>query len=124
MPFSTTNYYLFWFLCTARHGNGVYFAKEFLFSADDLFSPPDPDGNKYVFLCNVLTGTFCKGNAGDNEPHIRDGVQTYDSMVSKVRRPSTFVIFHDAQAYPAYLLLFDSAFFTFRKLIYEGKLHL
>ena len=109
---------------TARHGNGIYFAKDFHFSAYNRFSPPDQDdttSTKYVFMCKVMTGKFCKGNAGDNDPHIIDGVQMYDSAVNKMRGPRTFVIFHDAQAYPAYLRSFNEQEFYSRRRIYRRK---
>ncbi|KAK3085052.1 hypothetical protein FSP39_023555 [Pinctada imbricata] len=91
------------------YGEGVYFAKSSSYSIKDKYSVPDENGYKYVYLCDVLVGKYTKGSKGLRDPpaiderhqHIR-----YDSVVDREQDPSLFVIFHDTQAYPKYLIKF------------------
>jgi poly [ADP-ribose] polymerase 10/14/15 len=73
-----------------------------------IYSPPDQTDVKYIFQCRVLTGRFVKGQPSFVEPPIRDqkNLILYDSVVDITKKPSIFVIFHDAQAYPEYLVSF------------------
>jgi poly [ADP-ribose] polymerase 10/14/15 len=91
-------------------GNGVYFAKDFAYSAQDTYSPKDPkSGYKHVFQCRVLTGQFTVGKSGMIEPPPRDGSNIrvrYDSVSDNVRNPSLWVVFRDTHAYPEYLITF------------------
>jgi len=89
-------------------GNGVYFAKDFAYSAHHAFSPPDNCMKKYVMQCKVLTGHFCVGSPGLVEPPIRDmsSMRLYDSVVDRALNPSIFVVFQDHQVYPEYLITF------------------
>ncbi|KAM6125765.1 LOW QUALITY PROTEIN: protein mono-ADP-ribosyltransferase PARP10 [Pterocles gutturalis] len=93
----------------ALYGLGVYFAAWAGVSAQDRFSPPSPNGNKFVFVATVLTGAFAMGGPGLRAPPLREEAgggppRRYDSVVDDPRRPSIFVIFNDTQAYPRYLL--------------------
>lgn len=95
------------FLGTA-FGKGVYFGTEFHYSANPRYTPPDSQGFKYMFLCRVLVGDWVMGNAAYIEPPAKDreNLHLYDSVVDNVFKPTIFVIFHDAQAYPEYLITF------------------
>jgi hypothetical protein len=96
-------------MCAATaFGKGVYFARDFWYSAHDNYSPPDRNKIKYIFQCRVLTGRFALGRAECVEPPVRDKktLALYDTVVDNVKAPSIFVVFHDAQAYPEYLVSF------------------
>lgn len=95
-------------LAATAYGNGTYFARDASFSASDVYSPPDKNGFKYVYLADVLTGMFTQGSSGMRFPPTRDtqGNKHYDSAVDNTSDPSIFVIFRDALAYPAYLIVF------------------
>jgi len=90
------------------YGRGVYFSTSFHYSASVIYSPPDLAHNKYVFQCRVLTGRYDVGHRDLVEPPVRDHAthSLYDSAVNHVDNPSIFVVFHDAQAYPEYLVTF------------------
>ncbi|XP_073408011.1 protein mono-ADP-ribosyltransferase PARP14-like isoform X2 [Dendrobates tinctorius] len=93
----------------ACYGNGTYFAVDSSYSAHDQYSKPDANGLKYMYLARVLTGAFCAGQKGmlapppKNAPNVTD---LYDSVTDNTARPTMFVIFHDIQAYPEYLISF------------------
>ena len=59
-----------------------------------------------MFLCRVVTGEFCLGESNAAVPPARTGDILFDSTVDNVRDPSIFVTYHDAQAYPEYLVKF------------------
>jgi len=91
------------------YGEGVYFAVDFNYSAQNTYSPKDPNGVKYVFQCRVLTGQFVVGRTGMIEPPQRAGTKfRYDSVTNDVSNPKIFVIFKDTQAYPEYLVSFKA----------------
>ena len=88
-----------------RFGKGVYFAR----NADDKYSVPDAVGNKYIYLSLVLTGKYTKGEKDLKVPPPKDPAkpaELYDSVVDNVDDPTIFVVFHDSQAYPQYLITF------------------
>ena len=95
-------------LCTATaFGQGVYFAVDFSYSAQRTYSPPDPNGVKYVFQCRVLTGQFVVGGSDMKEPPQRASTKfRYDSVTNNASDPRVFVVFKDTQAYPEYLVSF------------------
>jgi hypothetical protein len=88
-------------------GNGVYFAREFSYSARNTYSPPDSAGVKRVFQCRVLTGHFTNGTPGMIEPPMRTGHFRYDSVTNDPNNPAIFVIFKDTQVYAEYLVSFS-----------------
>ncbi|XP_032920375.1 protein mono-ADP-ribosyltransferase PARP14 isoform X2 [Catharus ustulatus] len=93
----------------AAFGNGTYFALNASYSAQDTYSVPDANGKKHVYLARVLTGEYCTGKAGlkVQPPKSRAGpTDLYDSVVDNELNPTVFVIFHDTQAYPQYLITF------------------
>ncbi len=87
------------------YGQGVYFARSASYSASDTYSKPGPDGNKQMFLCRVCVGEYCLGSASMKVAPVKD-VDAFDSTVDNEASPSLYVVYHDAQAYPEYLVTF------------------
>ena len=92
------------------YGQGVYFGVDASYSVQPFNSSSNKPGTKrHVFLVRTLTGEFMKGNpslrvlppVSAAQPHM-----LFDSAVDDVNKPMEFVIFHDAQAYPEYLVTF------------------
>ncbi|XP_039883588.1 protein mono-ADP-ribosyltransferase PARP14-like isoform X2 [Simochromis diagramma] len=92
----------------ASYGNGTYFAVNVSYSASNTYSKPNQNGEKFIYVCRVLTGDFTVGKQGMIEPPVKGPASTdlYDSVVDKTPNPTMFVVFHDAQAYPEYLITF------------------
>jgi hypothetical protein len=90
------------------YGRGVYFARDASYSAHPGYSTPDARGIQHMFLCRVAVGDWSAGRHGiltpDPKPH--NPLELFDSTVDNVDNPSIFVIYHDAQAYPEYLVAF------------------
>lgn len=100
---------MFDFYSGASHGSGVYLAVSAATSASGYTRPDPATGLKYIFYASVLTGDFCVGQSGIRKPPPKNPANplaTYDSTTDNVAAPNFFVIFHDAQAYPAYLITF------------------
>uniref|UniRef100_A0A671UH22 Poly [ADP-ribose] polymerase n=1 Tax=Sparus aurata TaxID=8175 RepID=A0A671UH22_SPAAU len=91
----------------AAYGKGVYFAVDANYSAGG-FSPADTAGLKRLYVARVLTGRYTVGNRDMKSPPPRgaDPTDCFDSVVNNQQPPSMFVIFHDDQAYPEYLITF------------------
>lgn len=92
----------------ACYGNGTYFAINASYSACDTYSKPNQNGEKCMYLCRVLTGDYTLGRQHMIAPPARSAssVHLYDSVVDNVAKPNMFVIFHDTQACPEYLITF------------------
>ncbi|NXO58353.1 PAR15 polymerase, partial [Aramus guarauna] len=93
----------------ANIGNGTYFAVDASYSAQDIYSRPDTNNRRYMYLARVLTGRYCAGSRGLVTPppqNPADPTDLYDSVVDNVNKPTMFVIFNDIQAYPEYLITF------------------
>uniref|UniRef100_A0A3P9JSG3 Poly [ADP-ribose] polymerase n=1 Tax=Oryzias latipes TaxID=8090 RepID=A0A3P9JSG3_ORYLA len=92
----------------AYFGNGTYFAVNASYSAQDTYSKPNANGEKIMYLCRVLTGDYTLGQQHMIAPPAKSSlsIELFDSVVDKVANPSMFVIFHDTQAYPEYLITF------------------
>ena len=93
-------------------GQGVYFAADASYSAQAYLTGAQSGqtANRYMFYVKALTGEFIKG-----DPKMRvlppinpsgDKAIVYDSAVDNVSNPMEFVIFHDTQAYPEYLVTY------------------
>lgn len=97
-----------YFVTAALYGKGVYFAVSAKYSAQ-RFSPADSSGLKRLYVARVLTGRYIVGTADMRAPPPRgtDRTDCYDSLVNNQQHPSMFVIFHDDQAYPEYLITFQ-----------------
>ena len=87
-------------------GKGVYFARDASYSASPQYSTPDAHGHQHIFACRVVVGEYCLGKCDARTPDERSGHTLYDSTVNDLRRPSIFVTYHDAQAYPEFLIKF------------------
>ncbi|CAJ1078796.1 protein mono-ADP-ribosyltransferase PARP14-like isoform X4 [Xyrichtys novacula] len=92
----------------AHYGNGTYFAVKASYSAINTYSKPNQKMEKFMYLCRVLTGEYTLGQQNMVAPPLKSGssVEKYDSVVDNVTKPNIFVVFHDAQAYPEYLIMF------------------
>jgi len=94
-------------IIATAYGQGVYFAVNFAYSAQETYSPPDQNGVKHVFLCRVLTGQSVVGEPDMKEPPQLPGFKfRYDSTTDDLEYPEIFVTFKDTQAYPEYLVSF------------------
>ena len=76
------------------------------YSASSSYSTPNGKGEKHIYQAKVLVGNSCLGQNGLKEPPYINGTsgQRYDSVHDSAK--SMFVVFHDAQAYPEYLITF------------------
>uniref|UniRef100_A0A3Q3K0R8 Poly [ADP-ribose] polymerase n=1 Tax=Monopterus albus TaxID=43700 RepID=A0A3Q3K0R8_MONAL len=91
------------------YGQGTYFAVNASYSANPTYSKPAADGSQLMFVVRVLIGVFTVGNRNMKVPPPLDNQQPhdrYDSLVDKMDNPSMYVVFHDNQAYPDYLITF------------------
>lgn len=91
------------------YGDGVYFAVNANYS--HRYAQPDPQGNRIMYLCRVLTGEFTKGNNGIKVPPPKDpnvASIKYDSVVDNVNQPAMYVVFFDDQAYPQYEITYTA----------------
>ena len=88
------------------YGDGVYFAVDASISAK--YASPDISGNRFMFLCSVLTGEYTTGTKGIVAPPVKN-IETqewFDSVCDNVTSPTMFTIFNDVQAYPTHLTIF------------------
>mmetsp|Transcript_84676 Transcript_84676/g.123930 ORF Transcript_84676/g.123930 Transcript_84676/m.123930 type:complete len:438 (+) Transcript_84676:2-1315(+) len=89
-----------------RYGKGVYFARDSSYSSSPYYARPDAQGVQSMFLCRVIVGEYCKGVNDATVPAARNGKVLFDSTVDDMADPSIYVTYHDAQAYPEYLVRF------------------
>jgi len=87
-------------------GKGVYFARDASYSSSTTYSKPNGAGVQHMFLCRVVVGEYCMGKKDALTPDVRVGHQLYDCTVNDMSNPGIFVTYHDAQAYPEYLVRF------------------
>ena len=90
-------------------GKGVYFARDASYSASPQYSTPDAHGHQHIFACRVVVGEYCLGKRDALTPDVRSGHTLYDSTVNNLGSPSIFVTYHDAQAYPEFLIKFTTS---------------
>ncbi|XP_030609932.1 protein mono-ADP-ribosyltransferase PARP14-like [Archocentrus centrarchus] len=91
------------------YGIGTYFAVNASYSANPTYSRPAADGSQLMFVTRVLTGIYTQGQSNMKVPPPRNSLQPhdrYDSVVDKTDNPTMYVVFHDNQAYPDYLITF------------------
>lgn len=62
-----------------------------------------------MYLARVLVGDFTQGKKGLPAPPKKrsNAIDLYDSVTDNTKKPSMFVVFHDVQAYPEYLITFQ-----------------
>ncbi|KAH3739708.1 hypothetical protein DPMN_046392 [Dreissena polymorpha] len=78
------------------YGQGVYFAKDASYSAQDTYSPLDYSRHKKMFRCLVLTGEYTTGTA-----EMRHPPPNCHSSCNDIEGPYIFVIFtflHNSRA--------------------------
>ncbi|CAI5669256.1 unnamed protein product [Oreochromis niloticus] len=91
------------------YGRGTYFAVNASYSAHPTYSKPAADGSQLMFVAQVVTGVYTQGQKDMMVPPPRNPQQPhdrYDSVVDRMYKPSMYVVFHDNQAYPDYLITF------------------
>ena len=90
-------------------GCGSYFAKNSSYSAQPTYSKPNGQGHKYIIQTRVITGEWCQGSQQLRAAPYKTTAQTeqFDSVVDNPNSPSIFVVFHDAAAYPEYIIKFQ-----------------
>ena len=73
---------------------------------DDDDDDDDDDTIRVVLLCRVAVGQWCEGNGSQITPlEIYPGTnEYYNTTVDNVNNPTMFVTYHDAQAYPEYII--------------------
>ncbi|XP_047241286.1 protein mono-ADP-ribosyltransferase PARP14-like [Girardinichthys multiradiatus] len=89
------------------YGHGTYFAVNASYSVS--YSNPAADGTQTMFVARVLTGRYTPGRSDMRVPPPRNSQQPYDrydSLVDRMDNPAIFIVFHDSQAYPDYLITF------------------
>ncbi|CAK8697151.1 unnamed protein product [Clavelina lepadiformis] len=88
------------------YGWGVYFATTSQYS--HRFATPDNNGQRRMFLAEVVTGEYAQGRRDTKHPPPKSGSQTElcDSVVDNVASPTIYVVFKDASVYPLYLLTY------------------
>jgi len=98
------------------YGKGVYFARDAEYSAYPTYAVPDKKNVQYMMACRVIVGEYCPGVRDALTPDVRDSsTQTlYDTTVGllsndTMANPSIYVTYHDAQAYPEYLIKFKAS---------------
>lgn len=88
------------------YGKGVYFARDSRYSCCTAYSQPDSAGVQRMFACRVAAGDWCFGNNGQLTPDVKQGNDLFDCTVDNINDPSIVVVYHDAQAYPEYMIHF------------------
>ena len=85
----------------------MYFARDAATAVK--YAAVDKQGFKRLLVCRVAVGDWCKGSSELKTPPPRPGEENrlFDSTVDVLSWPSMFVVFHDAQVYPEYLITFQ-----------------
>jgi poly [ADP-ribose] polymerase 10/14/15 len=93
-----------------RYGKGVYFARDSAYSCHKAYSSEDEHGIQHMLVCQVVVGDWDKGENEQLVPDSKPGnpFELYDTTVDNVTNPSIFVVYHDSQCYPSYLVSFKS----------------
>lgn len=83
------------------YGRGVYFARDFSYSAQNTYSPPDATNVKTVIAARVLVGNIVQGSSTIVDPGC-----TFHTTVDSASDPAIFVVYKDYQAIPEYVIRF------------------
>ena len=103
---SLHNVGLFFLPTGTNFGQGVYFARDASYAV--RYAGSGSEGRS-VYLSRVLVGKYCAGKAEVKVPPPKDPSRPeilYESVVDDTGNPSIFVVFHDTQCYPEYLITF------------------
>ena len=91
------------------YGKGVYFARDATYSLTFAARSGASVGNRCMYLSRVLVGQYCKGASAMVVPPPKESSSPeilFDSVVDDTGNPTIFVVFHDIQCYPEYLIKF------------------
>ncbi len=91
------------------YGDGLYFAVNPAYSASEIYAPPDSNGWRYMFLVRVLVGKTQVTKKGMKRPDPISPTNPsilYDAGVDQHPCPTMYIIFDNAQVYPAYIVQF------------------
>ena len=77
-------------------GRGTYFSTSSEYSVGY--------GSKLMILAKVVTGKYAAGNSYMDRKNLPSGCH---STVNNVSSPSIFVVYHDASAYPEYVIQYS-----------------
>jgi poly [ADP-ribose] polymerase 10/14/15 len=93
---------------TSVYGKGTYFARDMSYSAEDRYTPPNANDEKFAFLARVLVGEPCVGSSGMAMPTAKPDGSLHDSMVDRLVDPSVFVLSSgsDEHTYPEFMVRF------------------
>merc|ERR1712023_38150 len=89
-----------------KYGQGCYFARDAAYSVNYSRNGAKEGDLMYLLQVRVAVGTYVKGTQDMIQPPPRNENQLHDSTVDKEQNPTIFVTYHDAQAYPEYLIKF------------------
>ena len=88
------------------YGKGVYFARDASFSHG--YTSPDANGQRHMYYTQVLVGEYTVGDGGMIVPPAKnpqlDDTILFDATVDSTSNPTIFVVYQDAQNYPAYVV--------------------
>ena len=97
------------FCSATAYGRGVYFARDASYSCQMTYSPPDPQGLRYMYYAKVLVGDYTTGSRNmivAPNKNTADPNETFDSVVDNLANPSIYVMFQDYEYYTEYLITF------------------
>ena len=60
----------------------------------------------FIIQTRVVTGEYIKGDNSMKAAPYKNPALQYDSVVNDENNPSIYVVFHDAAAYPEYIIKF------------------
>jgi len=89
-------------LATA-YGIGSYFSSDFNYSRDYSMQGRCGSPPYSIILAQVVTGRFTVGNSNTDRKNLPE---QYHSTVNNIENPTIFVVYHDAAAYPQYIIKF------------------
>lgn len=96
------------FLGFSSKGKGCYFAVRSGYAANDAYSTPNKNDERFTFRVRVVTGEHCQGKENIKTLPAKPGGGFYDSVVDSMTDPKMFVVFDDCAAYPEYLIKFKT----------------
>ena len=91
------------YVAGTSYGKGSYFSTSSAYSV----GYSKDDGDKYIILAKVATGRYRRGSSAvDRRTLSQSSRQVFHSTVDNELAPSIFVVYHDASAYPEYVIKF------------------
>ena len=90
----------------ARHGDGVYFARDASYSHS--YAVKLPNGHRMMLVASVALGRCTKGKKGEKMPPLLPESQydRFNSFVDNDANPSIFVVQDGSQAYPTHRITY------------------